>query len=76
MLDQVLGGALAELADDRTAGRASRRRLDRLTAAGMTFERYDGFEQDEKGIARSNDGGPTIAWFKDPDGNILSLVNR
>jgi hypothetical protein len=35
VLDQVLGGALAELADDRTAGRASRRRLDRLTAAGV-----------------------------------------
>ena len=35
MLDEVLGGALAELADDRTAGRASRRRLDPLTAAGV-----------------------------------------
>jgi catechol 2,3-dioxygenase-like lactoylglutathione lyase family enzyme len=47
--------------------------VDRLTEAGVTFERYDGFEQDEKGIARG-DEGPAIAWFKDPAGNILSVL--
>ena len=49
--------------------------VDRLTAAGVTFERYEGFEQDEKGIARGGEErGPTIAWFKDPAGNILSVL--
>jgi catechol 2,3-dioxygenase-like lactoylglutathione lyase family enzyme len=47
--------------------------VDRLTAAGVTFERYDGFDQDENGIARG-DEGPAIAWFKDPAGNILSVL--
>ena len=49
--------------------------VDRLTAAGVTFERYEGFEQDEKGIARG-DEGPTIAWFTDPAGNILSVLEQ
>ena len=48
--------------------------VDELTARGVEFERYEGFEQDEKGIARGN--GPTIAWFKDPAGNILSVLDR
>jgi catechol 2,3-dioxygenase-like lactoylglutathione lyase family enzyme len=49
--------------------------VDRLAAAGVSFERYEGFEQDEKGIARGGeDRGPTIAWFKDPAGNILSVL--
>jgi predicted enzyme related to lactoylglutathione lyase len=47
--------------------------VDRLTAAGVSFERYDGFDQDERGIARGGEG-PTIAWFKDPAGNILSVL--
>jgi predicted enzyme related to lactoylglutathione lyase len=47
--------------------------VDQLTARGVRFERYDGFEQDEKGIARG-DEGPFIAWFKDPAGNILSVL--
>ena len=47
--------------------------VDRLTAAGITFERYDGFDQDEQGIARM-DQGPVIAWFTDPAGNILSVL--
>ena len=46
--------------------------VDSLTKAGVTFERYDGFEQDERGIMRDN--GPAIAWFKDPAGNILSVL--
>ncbi len=45
--------------------------VDELGSRGVSFERYDGFEQDEKGIARGR--GPTIAWFKDPAGNILSV---
>lgn len=47
--------------------------VDRLTEAGLAFERYDGFGQDEKGIARM-DGGPPIAWFTDPAGNILAVL--
>jgi catechol 2,3-dioxygenase-like lactoylglutathione lyase family enzyme len=46
--------------------------VDGLVARGVEFERYDGFEQDEKGIARA--GGPPIAWFTDPSGNILSVL--
>jgi predicted enzyme related to lactoylglutathione lyase len=46
--------------------------VDELTARGVEMERYDGFDQDEKGIARGN--GPDIAWFKDPAGNILSVL--
>jgi predicted enzyme related to lactoylglutathione lyase len=48
--------------------------VDELAGRGVRFERYDGFEQDEKGIAR--DGGPDIAWFKDPAGNILSVLQQ
>ncbi|MDQ4027548.1 MAG: VOC family protein [Actinomycetota bacterium] len=46
--------------------------VDELTKRGVQFERYDGFEQDEKGIARG--AGPLLAWFTDPAGNILSLI--
>jgi catechol 2,3-dioxygenase-like lactoylglutathione lyase family enzyme len=45
--------------------------VDELTARGVEFERYDGFDQDEKGIERGE--GPTIAWFTDPAGNILAV---
>lgn len=48
--------------------------VDELTARGVTTERYDGFDQDEKGIARGP--GPSIAWFRDPAGNILSVLQR
>ena len=47
--------------------------VDELTAAGIAFERYPGMNQDERGIARDSDG-PKIAWFKDPAGNILSIL--
>jgi len=49
--------------------------VDQLTARGVTFERYDGFEQDDKGIAR-DPGGPAIAWFKDPAGNVLAVIDQ
>lgn len=43
-----------------------------LTDRGVRFERYDGFDQDENGIHRG--GGPLIAWFKDPAGNVMSVI--
>ena len=46
--------------------------VDALTARGVVFERYEGAQQDEKGI--SHGLGPYIAWFKDPAGNILSIL--
>jgi catechol 2,3-dioxygenase-like lactoylglutathione lyase family enzyme len=47
--------------------------VDSLTKAGVKFERYDGAGQDERGISRQPDG-PAIAWFKDPAGNIVSVI--
>jgi predicted enzyme related to lactoylglutathione lyase len=49
------------------------RAVDQMSERGVTFERYEGFAQDEKGIARG-DEGPAIAWFTDPAGNILSVL--
>lgn len=46
--------------------------VDGLTARGVTFERYEGMGQDEKGIAHNE--GPLIAWFTDPAGNVLSII--
>jgi catechol 2,3-dioxygenase-like lactoylglutathione lyase family enzyme len=48
--------------------------VDELTSRGVSFERYEGFDQDEKGISRGN--GPNIAWFKDPAGNILAVLEQ
>jgi len=48
--------------------------VDELSSRGVSFERYDGFDQDEKGISRGN--GPNIAWFKDPAGNILAVLEQ
>jgi len=52
--------------------------VDELTRSGVMFERYDDMPsgQDEKGIARglSAHQGPHIAWFKDPAGNILAVL--
>ena len=48
--------------------------VDELTARGVRFERYDGFEQDETGISRGQ--GPAIAWFKDPAGNVLAVLQE
>ncbi|HEV7454675.1 MAG TPA: VOC family protein [Candidatus Saccharimonadales bacterium] len=49
--------------------------VEALEAKGVTFEHYDGMT-DEKGIARglSRNQGPDIAWFKDPAGNVLSVL--
>jgi predicted enzyme related to lactoylglutathione lyase len=50
--------------------------VDELKQRGVRFEHYDveGLKTDEKGIARGQ--GPTIAWFKDPAGNILSVLDE
>jgi catechol 2,3-dioxygenase-like lactoylglutathione lyase family enzyme len=50
--------------------------VDALTERGVEFERYEGteVETDEKGIFRG--GGPLIAWFRDPAGNVLSVIEQ
>jgi catechol 2,3-dioxygenase-like lactoylglutathione lyase family enzyme len=50
--------------------------VDELTQRGVRFEIYDypGLKTDENGISRN--GGPVIAWFKDPAGNILSVLEQ
>jgi predicted enzyme related to lactoylglutathione lyase len=51
--------------------------VDELSKKGVVFEKYEGMHQDEKGIARGRAAqmGPDIAWFKDPAGNILSILH-
>jgi predicted enzyme related to lactoylglutathione lyase len=48
--------------------------VDELVRRGVSLEKYDGMGQDEKGINRA--GGPYIAWFKDPAGNILAVLQE
>ena len=50
--------------------------VDDLSAKGVSFERYEGYAQDEKSIIRSKDPtqGPSIAWFKDPAGNVFAIL--
>ena len=48
--------------------------VDELTEKGLTFEQYPEFHTDAKGISR--DYGQEIAWFKDPAGNILSVLKE
>ncbi|MFD7307162.1 VOC family protein [Promicromonospora sp. NPDC059942] len=47
-----------------------------LEAAGVSLLRYPGFDQDERGVARSTDPtqGPTIGWITDPAGNVIALI--
>ena len=55
------------------------RAVDELTRRGVRFERYDGeIKTDAKGIARglAQNQGPDIAWFKDPAGNYLSVLQQ
>jgi len=59
----VLGWEVADIA--KTAAR--------LRESGVTFERYAGMDQDEHGIWLAPGGG-SVAWFKDPDGNLLSIT--
>jgi predicted enzyme related to lactoylglutathione lyase len=48
---------------------------DELAERGVSFERYDGMDADERGIHRAGPG-PAIAWFTDPAGNILSVLQE
>jgi catechol 2,3-dioxygenase-like lactoylglutathione lyase family enzyme len=48
--------------------------VDELTARGVRFERYENPPTDEKGIMRA--GGPLIAWFTDPAGNVFSVIDE
>jgi predicted enzyme related to lactoylglutathione lyase len=52
--------------------------VDALEAHGVTFERYPGMDQDDRGISRGRAAGmgPDIAWFTDPAGNILSVLSN
>jgi len=47
--------------------------VDELASRGVEMQRYEGFGQDERGISRQPEG-PPIAWFTDPAGNILSVL--
>lgn len=51
--------------------------VDELAAAGVELERYEGLNQDEKGVSRglATGDGPDIAWFTDPAGNILAVLH-
>jgi predicted enzyme related to lactoylglutathione lyase len=49
------------------------RAVDELSAAAVEIIRYEGFNQDDRGISR-NPGGPPIAWFYDPAGNVLAVL--
>ena len=48
--------------------------VDGLAGRGVVFERYEGMQQDARGIWTVPGAGARIAWFKDPDGNTLSLT--
>ena len=48
--------------------------VDELTGRGVRFERYENPPTDDKGIMRA--GGPLIAWFTDPAGNVFSVIER
>jgi predicted enzyme related to lactoylglutathione lyase len=48
--------------------------VDGLVERGISFERYEGFDHDEKGIVRGP--GPQIAWFEDPSGNVIAVMQQ
>jgi len=52
--------------------------VEELIGRGVRMQRYEGFGQDEKGIARPEDSsyGPPIAWFTDPAGNVLAVLEE
>ena len=60
----VLGWHVADL----------RSAMQALKVKGVTFKIYDGMGQDAQGVWASPDGGAKLAWFTDPDGNVLSLT--
>ncbi len=48
--------------------------VDELTGRGVVFQRYEGMPFDERGIMTG--GGPLIAWFTDPAGNVFSVIQQ
>lgn len=48
--------------------------VEALAGRGVSFQRYDGFDHDEKGIVRGP--GPSIAWFEDPSGNVIAVMQQ
>lgn len=48
--------------------------VDELSGRGVSFQRYEGFDHDEKGIVRSP--GPQIAWFEDPSANVIAVMQQ
>ena len=50
--------------------------VDALTKAGVAFERYGFLEQDARGVWTAPGGAAKVAWFKDPDGNVLSVAQH
>lgn len=48
--------------------------IDELTARGVTFERYDAMDADDRGVVRAE--GHAVAWFTDPAGNIVSVIQE
>jgi predicted enzyme related to lactoylglutathione lyase len=48
--------------------------VDGLAERGVSFERYEGFDHDEKGVVRAP--GPQIAWFEDPSGNVIAVLQQ
>lgn len=48
--------------------------VDALAERGVGFQRYDGFDHDEKGVVRGP--GPQIAWFEDPSGNVIAVMQQ
>ena len=54
--------------------RIFRKRRKRYGGKGIAFNRYDGLAQDEFGIWTAPGGAAKVAWFSDPDGNVLSLT--
>jgi predicted enzyme related to lactoylglutathione lyase len=48
--------------------------VDELTSRGVAFERYEGMPFDERGVMIG--GGPLIAWFTDPAGNVFSVIQQ
>ena len=48
--------------------------VEALGERGVSFQRYEGFDHDEKGIVRGP--GPSIAWFEDPSGNVIAVMQQ
>lgn len=48
--------------------------VDALAGRGVALQRYDSFDHDEKGIVRGP--GPQIAWFEDPSGNVIAVMQQ